>query len=81
MENRRGFLGVCTENLNPNVVVMKSIGPREWHIGWGSDAYLTAFAPIDRDALSILSDPRSLRIRLALGHTKCPRSAKQPNII
>jgi hypothetical protein len=36
------------------------LGPREWDIGCLPDIGLTAFAPIDRDLFSILSDLRSL---------------------
>jgi Ser/Thr protein kinase RdoA (MazF antagonist) len=36
------------------------MGPREWDIGWLPDAGLRAFAPVDRELLSVFSDLRSL---------------------
>ncbi len=35
------------------------LGPREWDMGWLSDADLGPFEPVDRDLLALLSDLRS----------------------
>jgi hypothetical protein len=37
-----------------------SLGPREWDIGFLPNVDLTAFEPVNRDLLSVLSDLRSL---------------------
>ena len=40
------------------------IGPREWDLGWVRDPYLTPFEPVDRRALSVLRDLRSLCVSI-----------------